>query len=704
EIDTYHMGKALLSALNLVRGGVPFETFYWPHGLHQAGLAAMWIAITGKIGTSALALTYATNTAIGAVALYVLCYRVLGSLSVAFAATALGVMVDPLLGSPPEFLVRRFESISTMHPLGAFHVWFFVILAFCMLTSGYRFRHFLTGVGLGLGLLWRIEVGIYGLVALIGLVAYQDLVAGPRSGQAWMAKSRSFLRHACALLAGVAVCFGLAYVVLGWPNPFWFDVVLRRLPTYYADSWGLPFPTVFAPDPFTKAALSVTAYGSLVFVMILIFMAVHVAQHTFSRSAVPAVGSDGPRRHHHAEVLVFLALTGALSLKTALGRSDIPHVLFSTPFLVMGTLLLVVALGKTRFGWTPRKTFVVLALLLLFVNPRKGEISVPRWGPSWERVSQSFRLLKAHFSPNPPVGACADRMYAPTEAQAPKVRAFIEATCEVEAILREHGISRFVIDHFAPWYYVRFGVLPLPTKFYTIGPLITPTQQRHRIDNLRKSHPQALLKVQGFGALRSKNSTPNSIMIPMVEAYLQERRKGVKPIRTAIGDLYLFDNPEHRLASAPAVPFSPVPMAQARKEIRLFVGSLVYAPSGFLAGRGWAVEWRGGWAESRPLDRLFLYSGSTLVGEVTYGLTRPDVAKHFQNKALDRVGWNLDLLVSSPGLDGHALGIRALLADGRVVDFRLDASKLRRLPPLTGPEWARLPSAVREAQRLAQDL
>ncbi|MFQ5792935.1 MAG: hypothetical protein ACE5JI_20900, partial [Acidobacteriota bacterium] len=577
-------------------------------------------------------------------------------------------------------------------------------LAFCILTSRFRLRHFLTGIALGLGLLWRIEIGIYGLLALGGLVAYRDLVAGPQSGQAWMAKSRVFLRHTCSLLAGVTVSFGLAYVVFGWPNPFWFNVVFRLLPAYYADSWGLPFPTVHAPDPFTRATLSVTAYGSLVFIMILIFMAIHMAQRALSLSTVPPAGSDGPRRHPHAEVLVFLALAGALSLKTTLGRSDTPHVLFSTPFLVIGSLLLVVALAQRRFGWTPLKTFVALVIGVLFVNASTIAIRLPRPIPSWERVAASVRRLTEHLSPNPLVGPCGDRMYTPSEARAPKVRAFIAATCEVEAILRDHGISRLLIDHSAAWYYVRFGVLPLPTKYHTLGAAITPELQRQLIEELLESRPQALLKVQGFRALRSKNSTPNSIMIPMVEAYLQERRKGVKPIQTAIGDLYLFDNPQYRLEPPPAVPFSPITMAQAQKEVSLTVDFLIFVPSGFLLGRGWAVERKGGWAEARPLERLFLYQGGAPVGELTYGLPRPGVSKAFQNPSLTRVGWNLDQLVASPDIEREPFGVRALLADGRVVDFRLDTSKLRRLPSLTGPEWARLPEAVREAQRLARGL
>jgi hypothetical protein len=293
-------------------------------------------------------------------------------------------------------------------------------------------------------------------------------------------------------------------------------------------------------------------------------------------------------------------------------------------------------------------------------------------------------------------------MYTRSEARIPKIRALIEATCEVETILRKHGVNRLIIDHSAAWYYVRFGVLSKPTKFYNLVNAITPKLQRQLIEELRQNHTQALLKVQGFKALGDIDGVPNGIMIPIVEAYLKERRKGIKPIRTGIGDLYIFDNPHYRLKPPPAMPFSPLILDQARKKIRFVVDSLVSAPSGFLIARGWAFEWRGKRANSRPLKRLFLYSDDALVGELSYRSARPDVAQAFQNESLNQVGWGLDLVVPSSDIDSRALGIRALLSDGGFVDFKLDTSKLRKLPRLHGQEWSSLPREVLEAKRMAQ--
>ncbi len=72
KIDTFHDGELLASALDLLAGGRPFLTYPWPHGLHDTGLAALWIAATGKVGTSPVALALASCSALAAPAFYLL--------------------------------------------------------------------------------------------------------------------------------------------------------------------------------------------------------------------------------------------------------------------------------------------------------------------------------------------------------------------------------------------------------------------------------------------------------------------------------------------------------------------------------------------------------------------------------------------------------------------------------------------------------
>jgi hypothetical protein len=83
DIDVYHHGEVLASAVDLVQGGRPFETFLWPHGFQDTGLTAVWIALTGKIGTSPVELAQSTCRALGVVSAFVLALRLFASRAMA---------------------------------------------------------------------------------------------------------------------------------------------------------------------------------------------------------------------------------------------------------------------------------------------------------------------------------------------------------------------------------------------------------------------------------------------------------------------------------------------------------------------------------------------------------------------------------------------------------------------------------------------
>src|SRR5205807_2513078 len=109
EIDVFHHGEVLASALDLLQGGQPFKTFIWPHGLHDTGLAALWILVTGKIGTSPVALARATCRALGIVSTYCLARRLLGSRAEALVACAALALAPGLLADDVR---REAEAVA----------------------------------------------------------------------------------------------------------------------------------------------------------------------------------------------------------------------------------------------------------------------------------------------------------------------------------------------------------------------------------------------------------------------------------------------------------------------------------------------------------------------------------------------------------------------------------------------------------------
>src|SRR5207344_2457980 len=97
--------------------------------------------------------------------------------------------------------------------------------------------------------------------------------------------------------------------------------------------------------------------------------------------------------------------------------------------------------------------------------------------------------------------------------------------CAVEVQLRARRVKNLVITHSAPWYYVRFGLRP-PTRYFALARAYTPAQQRELVGDLRARRPEALLRVRGFEAL-GRFDIPDAVRVPIVEAYLRERRRGV---------------------------------------------------------------------------------------------------------------------------------------------------------------------------------
>lgn len=703
-VDTFHHGSLLYSSLNLFKGNVPFETFTLKHGLHDSGTGALWIGLTDKIGSSTLMLTHATKVALSAAAFYLLCVLIIGSARVAFASTLIIIVVEYLFKFGPEAALEdTLRMFSVLQPPGSFQQWLFVIAGFCVLTSRFRLRHFVAGFFAGFSHLWRFEVGVYGFLALGGVLVYQVMVASHPEGQTRAERVGRLVRYGALYVAGASSLFVLAYLILGWPDAHWLGVMANKYVPHYSDLEGLPFPTVPSPDPTVQDRFSVIAYGQLILVITLVVLSIRVVLRAFSPRWAEASRPRDPVPPHNGEALIFLALIGSFGVKTMLSRSDVAHILHSTPVLVVGVVLVLVASARRWFGWRYVATLGVLLASLFLVIPHTGEIrsSLPPF--SSRSPVQSLKILQEHLSPNPPVGECFDRMFTPSETRFDEIQEFIEATCDVETIFKDQGVRSLMIAGSAKWYYVRFGILPENWLYSYLYLWVYPDAHLKLIEHLRERNRWALIRAKNFRARENIDGVPSSITTPVLEAYLQERGKGVQTVDTEIGRLYLFDNPLYRLPTPPSAPFRPIPQSKDQTGIHLVVDELLRSPAGFLVGRGWGIEWEGAWELSRPLKRLFLYSGESLVGEIDYGTERSDVAKALNNPALARAGWKFELVVPALEQGSQDLGVRALTLDDRLVDLRLDTSSMRSLPQLRGRAWDSLPEAVGRARRMAQE-
>lgn len=674
SIDTFHHGEVLSTALDLLHGGRPFATVIWPHGFHDSGLAALWILATGKIGTSPVALAWASCCGLGVVAAYLLARRLLGSRREALAA-CLVLAFAPLLTEQPQTVA----GTSALDQLGRL---LFVVLGFVVVTSS-RPRHLVAGACFGLAYLFRVETALYGCLAALAVIAYRDLVA---AGEPFARAVKTFSRSALRFLAGAALVLGAARLVLGWPGAEWYAFTLRDLPRYHRDAVGIPLPWTrrgVARSPDEAQWLSL----ALARLLLTLLLLVQTLREILARRPRLPVESE------RAAQLIFVAFFAAAATKSALDRSDAFHVLQWSALPLLAASCLAIAGWRDRWSWSRRGSTLAVVALVALLGFENLRIQIPSSrGPAdlAAAARERWHGLVEHLAANPPAGACADRMFTPGESRLAANRAFIAETCAVEAMLRSHGVSRLVIADAAPWYHVRFR-LPLPTRYYALARAYTPPRQAELIEELRASRPQALLLPQGYGALGDFD-IPDALRVPVADAYLRGRRHGVPATPTPLGDLFFWDEPG--TYTAPAQPGGGNPRAELAVELA------AYQPAGgLLFARGWAIDA----ASGQPLAALALRNVPPGAGaELAYGLNREQAARSMNRAALAHAGWELTIQDWYLGRRYDEIAVDAVAAGGRTQQLTIDLSAARVLGPLSGSAWNGLATALGRAAALGR--
>jgi len=668
SIDVLHQGEVLSSAIDLLNGGRPFTTWLWPHGAHDTGLTAVWLALTGKVATSPVALAGATCAALGVPSLFVLARRILGTRTEAMVAVAVPVLGQVLVGGQHDGSWRTLLFQSG--------VLVFVVLAFAGVTSTRRAGDVVAGACLAAAYLFRIETSVYGALAVVAVVVVRDGVA-----VAWRVVPllRALAASAVRLVAGFALMSAGCRVVLGFPDAVWFRYTLGVLPRYHRDAVGLPFPWPLPGAHLGPGMETVRpmALGWLVFVLMVLVQAARVL-------------SSGARPVGRALPLTFAAVFALMATRTVLDRTDGSHVLQWGAMPVLVTVLLVVASLRARrgAGLAFAAPVVVLAMALLDVRALVPRLPVPASPAAMAgHLGAQARTLSEHLRPNPPAGACADVGFTATEADLPQNRAFIDGTCAVERVLREHGVSSLVLASTAPGYRVRFGLPPV-TKYFSFARGYTPAFQRELIEDIRRARPQAMLRAYGFGALPFFD-IPDAVRVPVLDAWLRARRGGVPAIPTPLGDLWLWDRP---------APCRPAPAADGARDGAIIAGSIVYVPSQHLLHvNGWAVDQQ----QRAPLQSLV---ADGVDGGLEYGLSRGEVAAHFGVPAYARSGFELtadvDPATWASLQERGKLAFRATGGDGRAVGLSLPLAGARVLPAIDDPPWAEALERRREAAAL----
>lgn len=652
-VDVFHDGEVLVSARDLLAGGRPFVTFQWPHGATDTGVAALWMLVTGKSGSSPMALAIATNIALSVPTLYLLARHAIGTA----LATALGVGVLAVACSFGD-------AIHLWLALRAAGMMVFVSAALALFGARPAPHGLLAGAALALGYVFRIDAGLFGALALATVLAVRALLA---SGS-WRLRPAVALRGGLAVAAGAALAFAALRLLLGWPDQHWFAYTLGPLPRFHSITNGLPFPW---PGRATSPAGAVAAVA-LALPAVLLAGAV--------RAVVRAARSNGARPDAaRVELLVFLAVFAAAGLRTALGRSDVPHLVHWTLPVLFAAGLLGSADWLRRAATSARRAHAILAAAALILS-----------GAVLFHPARLPRQFVQHLRPNPPAGECNDTLFTPLEAGREDTARFIAAACAARRLLAANGITRLVMDHSAPWYFVQFD-MPLPSPYYAWYRACTPADQQAAIADVRRLGAQGLLQPRGFGAVEIYD-VATAHLAPIVAAYLRGRSDGAPIIDTPIGRLVLWNAPPPPPAEPWLGPFDGALAAG-------FDGAVYDPVTRFFEASGWAFDP----TAAAPLADLVMIQPPGSVGaDVRRGFERGDVVALLETPAATATGWRAVTRLAPGGWRDPLLGLELVAGDGRQRYVPFAAMSVRELPRRSGALWDALADQVDAAEALGR--
>jgi hypothetical protein len=522
RLDLHHNGEVISSALDLLDGGVPFRTHVWPHGIHDSGVVALLIRLTGNVG--------------GALMLYwAIVLRVLGFTGLFLFA--LGLVREPLVA----VLSAAIVSLLSGHAISLGALCLFPILSFHLLSVGTD-RRTLFGAGalIGFGYLWRIDYGLYGLATLVVYLLIDRYYAQgyARDGRIWQhlldwRAAVGLFADGSVLLLGVACSLILVRLTLGFPTAEWFRTTLVDMPSYHADSTGFPLPLAWkgAPLPFVwEGANFPTLIGKFVAYILLpgvLLVALGLYVFTLHKSVERRLSLDTA----HARKFLFILIYSLFSLKSMMDRSW-------TAVIKQNSLLLLLLVGfdgLRALYEDLRRPRVVLAMLaaclatLMLVSARWPALVSPRLGlPSVGNLA----ALRSNLRPTATPGEIISPGSDPT---APEI---LEGLDQIRGHLDAHGVGekQLLVYHSAAVLYPLLN-RKLPTKYYCLGWAADPVMEQELIAGLERNRVRAFLRVNGVWNSMTAYDVPDAYRIPRVHRYIAEKEAAGQRFDTALGTL-----------------------------------------------------------------------------------------------------------------------------------------------------------------------
>ncbi|MBI1912823.1 MAG: hypothetical protein HYS21_12590 [Deltaproteobacteria bacterium] len=512
SLDLHHFGEKFTSAIDFLNGGMPFVTFFWPHGLHDTGLTALFFYLGSSADLPTMSIALAMANSLGVITLLLLCIGMgLGYYSLLI--TFIAVVLSDMLLMPTYGLLLP------------------VIISFLLFSRSKSMPGFiLAGVVAFISYIYRIDYGVYGILSVFGYCLY-SFAFSIISRQLTRLKEQvvSFFLYLAGLIASAL----FSYLLFGFPGSDWYRITMLTLPKFMADSTGFPYPLPAS----WLSALDYTTYTMQIGVFYLtsvLGIAAISARHLYTRF------KEGSTVETGFFVLVLFLL--AFSIRTALGRSAEDHILqfFGFSYLV---LLLLISRGLVSLDVSRWLKGAIITALFIFLNFWTGSFGQPTAPPHFEVISESLQILAEHNDPKPK--QCSNGIFSARNLSVPHISSYDRAVCSTRELLESKGINdgELFVVHSASLVYPSLG-FRLPSKYYCLGWAITEEMQRELVAELEKNGVKAILRIRPSDGLRALATydIPDSVRVPFFYEWFSNKFEIEKPLQTELGELYLLRN------------------------------------------------------------------------------------------------------------------------------------------------------------------
>ena len=523
-LDLHHDGEVIASALDLLDGGVPFRTFFWPHGVSDSGLAALIIGLTGNEGMGSILILRAITVTVGFVGLFLL---TLGLTRQPLSALLFAAMVGSLTKAPTYVVTRSFFPILV----------FFLI---SLRNRVHRIDLFGLGLLLGTGYVWRIETALFGLATLIIYLFIDRYYAQGYAldGQVWrhlwdLRKAAGLVGDGLILMLGVASSLVIIRLALGFPTVEWFRTTLIEIPYYHADSTGFPLPLAWKGveySGFKQVSPLQHKLMGMILLPGLLILALSLYSSTLYRGVERRLDLNTFQGRFFTLLVIYLLFT----LKTIMDRSNLVVIKETSwlPFIIVGINFLAILEGRFRRAPILLGSLALgCALLAVLAAARPGLL--PRFRPPGPA---NFATLRDCLRPT----ETPEAMLEPTTD--PLLGTIVKGVKEVKGRLDENDVKEreLVVYHSAAELYHLLG-RKLPTNYYYLGLAADPAMEQELIGELQRNRVRAFLHVKEVGGAMTQLDVPDDYRIPRVHRYIADKEAAGRRFDTELGTLTILE-------------------------------------------------------------------------------------------------------------------------------------------------------------------